>query len=107
MPLFQCYHSPILELALSLVHLYIIAGLANFNLSGVSSRASASAKTMGSFFGTAFSKASASVKEAGTKIKETVEKAVSNDIATLSVNNCVMQLNLTEIKEKLRYKRLS
>jgi hypothetical protein len=56
---------------------FVGSGLASFNLSGVSSRASASAKTVGSFFGTAFSKASASVKEAGSKIKETVEKNVS------------------------------
>lgn len=50
------------------------SGLASFNLSGVSSKASASAKSVGSFFGSAFSKASASVKEAGSRIKETVEK---------------------------------
>lgn len=48
------------------------AGLAAF--SGMGEKASASAKSVGSFFGTAFSKASASVKEASTKIKETVEK---------------------------------
>ncbi|XP_076041647.1 synapse-associated protein 47kD isoform X2 [Oratosquilla oratoria] len=49
------------------------AGL-GFNLSGVSSRASAGAKTVGSFFSSAFSKAGASVKEASSRIKESVEK---------------------------------
>ncbi|XP_068218942.1 synapse-associated protein of 47 kDa-like isoform X12 [Palaemon carinicauda] len=44
------------------------------NLSAVQGRASASAKSVGSFFSTAFSKAGASVKEAGSKIKESVEK---------------------------------
>ncbi|KAG0723571.1 Synapse-associated protein [Chionoecetes opilio] len=45
-----------------------------FNLSAVQGKASASAKSVGSFFSSAFSKAGASVKEAGSKIKETVEK---------------------------------
>lgn len=44
------------------------------NLSAVQGRASASAKSVGSFFSTAFSKAGASVKEASSKIKESVEK---------------------------------
>nr|XP_045596719.1 synapse-associated protein of 47 kDa-like isoform X9 [Procambarus clarkii] len=46
----------------------------SFNLSAVQGKASAGAKTVGSFFSTAFSKAGASVKEAGSKIKESVEK---------------------------------
>ena len=54
----------------------LISGL-SFNLSGVSSKASASAKTVGSFFSNAFSKAGASVKEASSKIKETVGNNVS------------------------------
>ena len=54
-----------------------ISGLANFNLSGVSSKASASAKSVGSFFSSAFTKAGDSVKAASSKIKETVEKNVS------------------------------
>lgn len=45
-----------------------------FNLSAVQGKASASAKSVGSFFSSAFSKAGASVKEAGSKIKESVEK---------------------------------
>ncbi|XP_069179876.1 uncharacterized protein [Procambarus clarkii] len=49
----------------------------SFNLSAVQGKASAGAKTVGSFFSTAFSKAGASVKEAGSKIKESVEKNVS------------------------------
>ena len=54
------------------------------NLSAMTGKASASAKTMGSFFGTAFSKASASVKDAGNKIKETVEKNVSKYLTILN-----------------------
>jgi len=50
------------------------SGLAAMNLSGMSLRASASAKSVGSFFGSAFTKAQQSVKEAGSKIKESVEK---------------------------------
>lgn len=43
-------------------------------MSAVQGKASASAKSVGSFFSSAFSKAGASVKEAGSKIKESVEK---------------------------------
>ncbi|XP_042867131.1 synapse-associated protein of 47 kDa-like isoform X11 [Penaeus japonicus] len=50
-----------------------IEGL-SFNLSAVQGKASAGAKTVGSFFSSAFSKAGASVKEASSKIKESVEK---------------------------------
>ncbi|XP_047489629.1 synapse-associated protein 1-like isoform X6 [Penaeus chinensis] len=46
----------------------------SFNLSAVQGKASAGAKTVGSFFSSAFSKAGASVKEASSKIKESVEK---------------------------------
>ncbi|KAK4319451.1 hypothetical protein Pmani_009616 [Petrolisthes manimaculis] len=46
----------------------------SFNLSAVQGKASAGAKSVGSFFSSAFSKAGASVKEASSKIKESVEK---------------------------------